>query len=104
MKAVVLSLVCLTVFATSASAEGAWVMWSNLTDRFGNKEWRPATGASSEQACLEIILSITPDKVTSEWSDAERVTVDGNTITTYFRDGSKTTASLICFPDTIDPR
>lgn len=130
MKAVVLSLLCLTVFAGSASAECAWVLWSPSStpdQRFSDADW--SSGGSGGEVYptytdgwtrITRITGEPREGSLGDWIDWLRSTGPYNPKRKQMSDkdfvGSfrmpglvvtkteTTTVEWKCLPDTIDPR
>ncbi len=88
LRSVSLSLLCLTVFATSAAAECAWVLWKTLHVMRGGEivvtEWSIAESYSTQKEC-------------EHWA---------NYYGPLARAGKPASPviSFRCLPDTVDPR
>ncbi len=97
LRAVLLSLLCLMVFATSAAAECACVLWQAPS---GWREWlgwrsSPVRAFESHRDCDEMQTAFNLVRTTA----VDRQTVENLTVLGY-----KTEMSYHCLPDTVDPR
>ena len=110
----VLTLWCLTVFATSAAAECAWVLWVQETrlDYTANTEehrWHVAGAAVSQEAC-DALLAHEVETVTPPQSSRKNVLYKGVDFLQFSTDKPDDKVSrverfdYVCLPDTVDPR
>ena len=94
-----LTLCGLLTFATSASAECAWVVRTEVALHAADQTpvWTPQHGFANVAACQEIFLT----KIENHKKDKDRYTVVQDTImdnrSLYF-------TRYTCLPDNIDPR
>jgi hypothetical protein len=82
MIRVLLPLLCLLVFTTSAAAECAWVLW--------------AQASSKEAGLMAFVVSGWP-----RWEECDKDRAARQAKVTL---PTGTTGSFVCLPDTIDPR
>jgi hypothetical protein len=111
MIRILLALLCLLTFATSAGAECAWVLWTEIdtmgltreNSNYHGLEWRPLTGLPTAADCyqslkatIKVQMGRRPeDEKVNRISDNafQRVTSTHATVYTY-----------TCLPDAVDPR
>ncbi len=107
-----LSLLSLTTFATSASAECAWVLWLNQTsvpsDKFSGgkttQEWTPIQAALEDRVCDKMLEGTVKARSQPQHS-GDRVTVEGFALVVIRNELFGTTVlRYVCLPDTVDPR
>jgi hypothetical protein len=100
------SAVAVTAPAATAYAECAWVLWSHTVPLSKAEKWKPETGFPDALSCQHTMTAIRPERLSIEAGgpEIERVDAGGNAATVYYKDGRKSSASLHCLPDTVDPR
>ena len=119
IRRVLLATLCtLLTFATSAFAEGAWVLWSqpfefNLDDLKKSVErplsWDPIDASATEAGCRrrmkETIEEVRQMYVGQYGNAADFLSVgeDSYAATIPFMQ-TRISARLLCLPDTVDPR
>jgi hypothetical protein len=96
-------------FATSASAECAWVLWQRVDsfDARGTLVSSPTSVGATYTTSAECITAI--DTLERQWQTPQEVVMrDAQTIlAVMFRDNNQTITkamSFLCAPDTVDPR
>ena len=105
---ILLALLCLLAFASSASAECAWVLWQRIDtfDAPGALVSSPTEVGATYTTSAECITAI--DGLEQRQSPQTVVMRDAQTmLTVMFRDKNQTitkSMSFLCAPDTVDPR
>ena len=108
-RSVPLSLLWLTAFATSASADCAWVLWNS--EEMSNsprslegatmRGWRLVLAPGSRNDCVRELARRTTNFTEGGWN----VIVDGETkMSAWVIDSGLMQIHLMCLPDTVDPR
>jgi hypothetical protein len=99
MKAVVLSLLCLNTFVTSAAAECAWVLWAQHPKH--SETWFPETAYTAFASCTKRLDVLDgdyrkdKDKITTRLYPTKLMTASST---------SEWAVTWQCLPDTVDPR
>jgi hypothetical protein len=103
-RSVLLLLLCLTVFATSASAERAWVLWSQtLRTTVPPIEYWSADAAFQTKADCEKKAHAEYEKIKREHEEFKKKVEELE----KSRGGGTPPAvrlKVVCLPDTVDPR
>ena len=113
-RAVVLSLVCLTVLARSAAADCAWVLWIketrlDYTTNTEERRWR-LVGAAVDRAACDALLAHEAETVTPLPSAPNGVPYKGVDFLQFRADKFDGKVSrvqsfdYVCLPDSVDPR
>jgi hypothetical protein len=93
---ILLGTLCLLALATFASAEGAWVLWNQVTSAAG-QEWVLVQAAPTAQQCQA------SQKAEVQEASKDAISAYGNVVVTKIGD-KVTSFRFICVPDTVDPR
>jgi hypothetical protein len=102
--AVLLSLLWLTLFASSASAECAWVLWveeAALHAKYPTPRWRTVTGMATESTCYQFLKELLDQRRREPGYKVMDFT------TTYdppHDELKRFVATYSCLPDSVDPR
>jgi hypothetical protein len=106
---ILLALLCLLTLATSASGEGAWVLWQrdDNFDARGALVSSPTEVLTTYTTLAECITAI--DGLEAQWQRPQVVVMrDARTrLAVMVRDKNQTitkSLSSLCAPDTVDPR
>jgi hypothetical protein len=105
---ILLTLLCVFTFTTSASA--AWVLWSAPGETRDGQTmrgpWEPHSGAESLDGCRRAMVQTAPAKNAPHDEKGWIETNDMPDGSTYFRNLSRPGSGTYykCLPDTIDPR
>jgi hypothetical protein len=112
---ILLALCCLLILATSASAECAWVLWSEISDYRANgrepiKTLAPIIALDTRAECDAALTQSWQDAVKVNSATAGSRVASRRGLVEVFRQGEKgeflgkTTYFWQCLPDTVDPR
>ena len=101
MTRILLTALCLLAMATSASAQGAWVLWTTIG--FGGL-WSTVGGYERQGACTSAAKELAERH--NHPSNGPVYVYGGTYTATQGQKGAETTSttSYMCLPDTIDPR
>ena len=93
---------CVLASAATASAESAWVLWTDTTKPSGQRTWEVGLAFPDYDDCQAAVSIV---RVTEKKPDVARIEKKGDdTFLAYFHDGTVGTLRFVCLPDTVDPR
>jgi len=97
---ILLALLCFLALATSAYADGVWILWSESwssenrrTD--ADSKWEVLAATPSPEVC---------ERVRRDWISRYRLVAQGNGIFSGQAEGPANTFRPMCVPDAVDPR
>ena len=97
---VLIAMLSLLALATSASAEGVWLLWSESWSSNSNRtdtdsKWETLGATPTSGVC---------ERVRRDWISRYRFVARGNGIFSGTAEGPANTFRPVCLPDTMNPR
>jgi hypothetical protein len=99
----------LVTSASTASAECAWVLWSQAQDITPGehnppKDWTTGGGFTTPSRCEESIVQQLGRMHSRPKPGVQSTVIEGSTVKVQMKTGAVFQITSLCLPDTIDPR